>query len=106
MLATAALLLLGASHVVAASEVYNTFDGSGFPACNAVAKVYRPSTVDEMVAIVKSASVQGVPVRASGNAHMWYDTMCSDDPSTIIIKTDAVNGISDLQMSGGVCHGY
>lgn len=27
------------------------------------------------------------------------DTMCSDDPSTIIVKTDAVNGISDLQMN-------
>lgn len=48
------------------AEVYNTFDGEGFPACNAVAKVYRPSTVDEMVAIVKNASAQGIPVRASG----------------------------------------
>lgn len=28
--------------------------------------------------------------------------MCSDDPNTIIIKTDAVNGISDLEMNGGV----
>jgi hypothetical protein len=26
--------------------------------------------------------------------------MCSDDPNTIIVKTDAVNGISDLQMNG------
>ncbi|KAJ7149432.1 hypothetical protein C8R43DRAFT_1007086 [Mycena crocata] len=93
------LILLGAGSLVSA-EVYNTFDGEGFPACNAVAKVYRPSTVDEMVAIVKNASAQGTPVRASGNAHMWYDTMCSDDPNTVIVKTDAVNGISDLQMNG------
>ncbi|KAF7357118.1 Fad fmn-containing dehydrogenase [Mycena sanguinolenta] len=86
--------------VSAQPEVYNTFDGPGFPACNAVAKVYRPSTVDEMVAIVRIASAQGIPVRASGNAHMWFDTMCSDDPNTIIIKTDAVNGIYDLEMDG------
>jgi len=48
------------------AEVYNTFDGEGFPACNAVSHVYRPSTVDEMVEIVKNASSQGIPVRASG----------------------------------------
>lgn len=30
------------------------------------------------------------------------DTMCSDDPNTIIIKTDAVNGISDLVLQDGV----
>ncbi|KAJ7779495.1 hypothetical protein DFH07DRAFT_509204 [Mycena maculata] len=90
------------SHDTGVSKVYNTFDGEGFPACNAVAKIYRPSTVDEMAEIVRSASARGIPVRASGNAHMWYDTMCVDDPNTIIIKTDAVNTISDLQMSGGV----
>jgi len=28
--------------------------------------------------------------------------MCSDDPETIIIKTDAVNRISDLQLNDGV----
>ncbi|KAJ7107901.1 hypothetical protein C8R44DRAFT_320719 [Mycena epipterygia] len=106
MFSSFALIFLGyAANLVShasATEVYNTFDGEGFPACNAVAKVYRPSTVDEMIAIVKNASSQGIPVRASGNAHMWYDTMCSDDPTTIIIKTDAVNGISDLQMADGV----
>ncbi|KAJ7085118.1 hypothetical protein B0H15DRAFT_378094 [Mycena belliarum] len=80
---------------------YNTFDGPGFAACNAVAQVYRPSSVQEMMVIVKNASDQGIPVRASGNAHMWYDTMCSDDPRTIIVKTDAVNGISDLELTGG-----
>lgn len=45
---------------------YNTFDGEGFPACNNVAQVYRPSTVDEIVALVKDASSKGKPVRASG----------------------------------------
>uniref|UniRef100_A0A0W0FAW3 D-arabinono-1,4-lactone oxidase n=1 Tax=Moniliophthora roreri TaxID=221103 RepID=A0A0W0FAW3_MONRR len=84
------------------AETYNTFDGPGFPACHEVAKVYRPSTVDEMVSIVKDASAKGTPVRASGNGHMWYDTMCSDDPNTAIVKTDAVNRISDLQLSNGV----
>ncbi|KAJ6556979.1 hypothetical protein DFH09DRAFT_1037608 [Mycena vulgaris] len=81
---------------------YNTFDGPGFPACNAVSQVYRPSTVQEMVNIVKNASSLGIPVRASGNAHMWYDTMCSDHPNTIIIKTDAVNAIHDLELNDGV----
>ncbi|KAJ6479535.1 hypothetical protein C8R47DRAFT_1219084 [Mycena vitilis] len=103
MFANFALILLGfcaTASTTSASGVYNTFDGDGFPACNAVAKVYRPSTVDEMVSIVKNASAQGTPVRASGNAHMWFDTMCSDDPNTVIIKTDAVNGISDLEMNG------
>lgn len=45
---------------------YNTFDGEGFPACNNVAQVYRPSTVDEIAALVKDASSKGKPVRASG----------------------------------------
>ncbi|KAJ6626553.1 hypothetical protein B0H10DRAFT_1998774 [Mycena sp. CBHHK59/15] len=98
-----ALVFLGSvARPAYASQVYNTFDGDGFPACNAVAQVLYPTSVDEMVAIVKNASAHGVPVRASGNAHMWYDTMCSDDPNTIIVKTEQVNGISDLQMSGGV----
>ncbi|KAE9397584.1 FAD/FMN-containing dehydrogenase [Gymnopus androsaceus JB14] len=80
------------------SSSYNTFDGEGFPACKSVSNVYRPSTVDEIVALVENASSSSTPVRASGNGHMWYDTMCSDDPRTIIIKTDAVNRISELRM--------
>lgn len=126
-------------------EVYNTFDGPGFPACNAVAKVYRPSSVDEIVSIVKDAISKGVPVRASGvsdpiairrlldkrksqhrmricgvslnsyatesriGAHYAPvlsshvdDTMCSDDPNTIIIKTDDVNDVYDLELKDGV----
>ncbi|KAF9037407.1 hypothetical protein BDZ89DRAFT_1090687 [Hymenopellis radicata] len=84
-----------------AAEPYNTFDGPGFPACNDVLKVYRPSTVDEIVTMVKAASSSGVNVRASGASlfsYPYHDTMCSDDPNTIIIKTDAVNAISDLQL--------
>ncbi|KAL0568926.1 hypothetical protein V5O48_013046 [Marasmius crinis-equi] len=95
------LVWLTRVHRIQAGEPYNTFDGPGHPACNEVAKVYRPSTVQEIQDIVKNASSQGIPVRASGNGHMWYDTMCSDDPRTVIIKTDAVNGISDLQLSNG-----
>jgi hypothetical protein len=48
------------------TEPYNTFDGPGFPACNAVSKVYRPSTVEEIQSIVQDAIASGVPVRASG----------------------------------------
>ncbi|KAJ7272497.1 hypothetical protein C8J57DRAFT_1467886 [Mycena rebaudengoi] len=100
MLFSAALLSLSCVTAAVASEVYNTFDGPGFPACNAVARVEHPTTVDQMVTIVKNAASAGVPVRASGNAHMWYDTMCSDDPNTVIVKTDLVNRITDLQMNG------
>lgn len=80
---------------------YNTFDGDGFPACNNVAAVYKPTSVDEMVSLVKSAAQSSTPVRASGKGHMWYDTMCSDDPSTIIIQTEGVNRISDFTLSDG-----
>jgi L-gulonolactone oxidase len=79
---------------------YNTFDGDGFAACHDVASVQQPSSVDEIVSIVKAAALSNTPVRASGKGHMWYDTMCSDDPSTIIIQTEGVNTISDFTLSG------
>ncbi|KAJ7738986.1 hypothetical protein B0H16DRAFT_1729661 [Mycena metata] len=105
MLLDFALILLGCAangvRHASATQVYNTFDGDGFPACNAVAQVYEPTSVDEIVTLVKNASAQGIPVRASGNAHMWYDTMCSDDPRTVIIRTDNVNGIYDLELNNG-----
>lgn len=87
------------------AEPYNTFDGPGFPACNDVAAVYSPSTVDEMVTIVGDATRNNTPVRASGKGHMWYDTMCSDDPSTIIIRTENVNGISNFSLEEGAIDG-
>lgn len=80
---------------------YNTFDGEGFPACHDVAEVHHPETVEEMVSIVQDAAKDSVPVRASGKGHMWYDTMCSDDPRTIIIQTEGVNGISDFDLEAG-----
>lgn len=80
---------------------YNTFDGDGFPACHDVAAVYQPSSVDEMVSIVVNAAKSNTPVRASGKGHMWYDTMCSDDPRTIIMQTEGVNGISNFDLSAG-----
>ncbi|KDR77589.1 hypothetical protein GALMADRAFT_95293 [Galerina marginata CBS 339.88] len=83
------------------SVPYNTFDGPGFPACHDVAQVYSPTTIDEAVAIVRNASDHGIPVRASGNGHMWYDTMCSDDARTIIVRTENLNRITDLVMDGG-----
>lgn len=86
-------------------EPYNTFDGPGHPACNNVAAVYSPSTVDEMVGIVQDAAKTNRPVRASGKGHMWYDTMCSDDPSTIIVRTENVNGISDFSLEEGATDG-
>ncbi|KAJ6540523.1 hypothetical protein B0H19DRAFT_1077929 [Mycena capillaripes] len=90
--------LISLASLASASEVYNTFDGDGFPACNAVAKVYRPSTVDEMVAIVKNASAQGIPVRASGVSPLQYASVARYHHN----QNDAVNAISDLEMNGGV----
>ncbi|KAF2180352.1 FAD/FMN-containing dehydrogenase [Zopfia rhizophila CBS 207.26] len=84
---------------------FNTFDGEGFPACHNVSRVYDPTSVDEMVSIVRSAANSGTPVRASGKGHMWYDTMCSDDPATVIIRTENVNGISNFSLSEGASDG-
>ncbi|KAI1810000.1 FAD/FMN-containing dehydrogenase [Poronia punctata] len=84
-----------------AAKPYNTFDGGGFPACNEVAAVHNASSVDDIVSIVKKAAADGTPVRASGKGHMWYDTMCSDNPDTIIIRTENVNGISNLILDEG-----
>ena len=32
---------------------------------------------------------------------MWYDTMCSDDPDTVIIRTEFVNNIYDFDLDAG-----
>ncbi|KAK2756195.1 hypothetical protein FQN54_005603 [Arachnomyces sp. PD_36] len=92
--------LLGLALGVSAAP-YNTFDGEGFPACHDVAEVLQPESVDEMVSIVKDAAKDNTPVRASGKGHMWYDTMCSDDPSTIVIQTEGLNRISEFDLEGG-----
>ncbi|KAJ3557660.1 hypothetical protein NPX13_g9883 [Xylaria arbuscula] len=83
------------------AEPYNTFDGEGFPACNNVASVHAATSVDDIVSVVKQAAADGTPIRASGKGHMWYDTMCSDNPDTIIIQTEAVNNISNLVLEKG-----
>lgn len=90
-------IVLGLAALVAA-EPYNTYDGPGFPACHDVAAVYEPRTVDEIQGLVQDAIAAGQKVRASGLGHMWYDTMCSDDPDTIIVRTENVNRIWDLDM--------
>lgn len=91
--------------VTGRSTPFNTFDGPGHPACNNVAAVYDPTSVDQMVEIVRTAARNNTPVRASGKSHMWYDTMCSDDPSTIIIRTEQVNGISNFSLEQGAIEG-
>ncbi|KAI0143480.1 FAD/FMN-containing dehydrogenase [Xylariaceae sp. FL1272] len=83
------------------ADPYNTFDGDGFPACRDVAQVHNATSVDDMVAFVKQAAAKGTPIRASGKGHMWYDTMCSDNPETIILRTENVNGISNLVLEEG-----
>lgn len=90
------LLALGATAIP-----YNTFDGPGHPACNNVSQVINATSVDEIVSLVADAADSGTPVRASGKGHMWYDTMCSDDPSTLVIRTEFVNGISEFDLPDG-----
>lgn len=38
---------------------------------------------------------------------MWYDTMCSDDPNTVIIQTNGTAGFSDFtfDFAGGATEG-
>lgn len=80
---------------------YNTFDGPGFPACNNVSTVHDATSVKDIQNTVQNAIKAGQRVRASGKAHMWYDTMCSDDPNTVIIRTENVNKIYDLDLDAG-----
>ncbi|KAH8597502.1 FAD/FMN-containing dehydrogenase [Bisporella sp. PMI_857] len=87
------------------AEPYNTFDGPGFPACNDVAAVYNVTSVAQVVSIVKTAAANGTPVRASGKGHMWYDTMCQDDPRTIIIRTEGLTKISEFNLPAGATSG-
>lgn len=83
------------------AEPYNTFDGPGFPACNNVSAVHDATSVKDIQNIVQNAIQAGQKIRASGKAHMWYDTMCSDDPNTVIVRTENVNNIYDLDLEGG-----
>ncbi|KAL4949701.1 hypothetical protein BDW69DRAFT_69929 [Aspergillus filifer] len=87
--------------LVVVGDPYNTFDGPGFPACNEVAAVYAPNSIEEIQSLVKDAIEAGQQIRASGKGHMWYDTMCSDDPNTVIIQTENVNQIYDLDLEAG-----
>jgi FAD/FMN-containing dehydrogenase len=99
------LILLLLSHSVVWAEPFNTFDGPGFPACHNVAAVHSPNTINDTISFVRTAAHNGTPVRASGKGHMWYDTMCSDDPSTIIIRTEGLNRISDFLLPDGASEG-
>lgn len=85
----------------ASAEPYNSFDGEGFPVCKDVAAVNYPRSVNEIVSIVKSAAASGTPLRASGKGHMWYNTMCTDDPRTVVVRTENVNRISNFTLEEG-----
>ena len=87
------------------AEPYNTFDGPGHPACRNVAAVYKPTTITDTIALVRTAAQNGTPVRASGKGHMWYDTMCSDNPATVIIQTEQLNRITEFSLPEGAQDG-
>lgn len=80
--------------------VFNTFDGEGSPACYNVTEVHNATSVEEIQSLVKDAKKRGLQVRAGAKGHMWYDTQCSDD-ETVIIRTEFVNDIWDLDLEGG-----
>ncbi|KAI1820470.1 FAD/FMN-containing dehydrogenase [Xylaria intraflava] len=101
MLSFGYIAALAVAATPVAAGPYNTFDGDGFPACLNVASVHNATSVDDMVSIVKKAASDGTPIRASGKGHMWYDTMCSDNPNTVIIRTEYVNNISNLVLEPG-----
>ncbi|OJD29500.1 fad fmn-containing dehydrogenase [Diplodia corticola] len=84
---------------------YNTFDGPGHPACTNVSRIVNATSVPDLISLVRGAAASGTPVRASGKGHMWYDTMCADDPSTLIIRTEFVNGISEFDLPEGAANG-
>ena len=93
---------------VAAGSVYNTFDGEGFPSCYNVSQVYRPKSLSEMVDVVKKVVAKDgdkARIRAAGKGHMWYDTQCSDAGSTVLVQTEAVNGIYDFTLPQGASDG-
>lgn len=93
---TWALALGGA----ASAFEWNTFDGPGYPACHNVSEVHNATSVEDMAALVKQAVAAGKRVRAAGKGHMWYDTQCSDE-DTVIIRTEEVSRIYDLDLEGG-----
>ncbi|KAJ9155438.1 FAD/FMN-containing dehydrogenase [Pleurostoma richardsiae] len=94
------LALLALSVVASTAFEYNTFDGEGFPSCYNVTEVHNATSVDEMVSLVQQYAASGTQVRAGGKGHQWYDTQCSDD-STVIIRTEYVNGISNFDLDAG-----
>ncbi|KAL6405200.1 FAD/FMN-containing dehydrogenase [Ilyonectria robusta] len=94
------LLAVAALCGLSSSFEYNTFDGEGHPSCYNVTAVYDPKSVDEIVDLVKKTASKGLQVRAGAKGHMWYDTQCSDD-ETVIIRTEHVNNIWDLDLDKG-----
>jgi FAD/FMN-containing dehydrogenase len=97
------VVTLLASTTASAFE-YNTFDGPGFPSCYNVSRVHDATSVDDMAAVVKAAAQSNSRVRAAGKGHMWYDTQCSDD-WTVIVRTENVAGISELDLPAGADKG-
>lgn len=99
LLRASALLFL--SSRLSSAEPYNTFDGPGHPACNNVSSVVNATSIPQIQDLVRTAAADGTRVRASGKGHMWYDTMCSDDPNTLVIRTEYLNAITDFDLPAG-----
>lgn len=97
-----------AAGVVSAGAPYNTFDGEGFPSCHNVSEIYRPKSVDEMVDVVRKVVARDgaqARIRAAGKGHMWYDTMCTDNGTTVLVQTEEVASIYDFNLPEGASEG-
>src|SRR5882724_1650202 len=51
-------------------------------------KIEKPSTLDELKAVMTEAATMGCPVRAVGSAHSWSDSALTDG---IVIETHGLN---------------
>lgn len=78
---------LGFLHVRLSIHLFICFSRADRPLSvgHDVARVYEPTTVNEIVSIVKNASASGTPVRASGVRYVllsWQQSLNYGSPTT------------------------
>jgi len=65
-------------------------------------EIERPSTLAELVALVKRAEAQHLTVRAAGARHSWSDIALSDG---IMVEPDKLSGVERVEPSPASAHG-
>lgn len=68
-----------------------------------ITAIHTPPSIPALASLIRTAAASGHRVRAAGAGHSWYDTQCSSDTSvqTVILRTDALTGITDLVLPAG-----